>query len=56
MLEHLFDDFEGNINWGEDNENNENNENNANGMVAQSDSSHDQFSNEHSLADEDEAY
>ncbi len=45
MLKCLFDDFEGNINWEEDNEDD------ANGTVTQSDSSHDQFSDGHSWAD-----
>ena len=53
VLKHLFDDFEGNINW-EDND--EDNEDDVNGTVAQPDSSHHQFSNGHSLADEEEAY
>jgi hypothetical protein len=53
VLEHLFDDFESNINWEEDNEDDEDN---VNGMVAQPDSSHHQFSDGHSLADEEEAY
>jgi len=35
VLEHLFDDFEGNINWEDDDEVNEDNEDDANGMVAQ---------------------
>ena len=51
MLEHLFDDFEGNINWEEDDEGDENE---ANGTVAQSDSYRDRFSYGHSLADEEE--
>jgi hypothetical protein len=53
VLEHLFDDFEGNINWEEDDEGDEND---ANGTVAQSDSYRDRFSCGHSLADEEEAY
>jgi hypothetical protein len=53
VLEHLFGDFEGNINWQEDNEEDEDN---ANGTVAQSDSYRHQFSDGHSLADEEEAY
>jgi hypothetical protein len=54
VLEHLFDDFEGNMNWVEDDEDNENNVNGT--TVAQSDFSCDQFSDGHSLADEEEAY
>ena len=54
MLEHLFDDFEGNMNWVEDDEDNENNVNGT--TVAQSDFSCDQFSDGHSLADEEEAF
>jgi len=53
VLEHLFDDFKGNINW---EENDEDDVNDANGMVTQSDSSCDRFSNGHSLADKAEAY
>ena len=53
VLEHLFGDFEGNINWQEDDEEDEDN---ANGTVAQSDSYRHQFSDGHSLADEEEAY
>ena len=49
MLEHLFDDFEGNINWEVDNEDD------VNGTVTQSDFSRDQFSDGHSWADEEEA-
>jgi hypothetical protein len=62
VLENLFDDFEGNINWedddedDEDDEDNEDNEDNANGTVAQPDSSCHQFSDGHSLAEEEEAY
>ena len=53
---HLFDDFEGNINWEDYDEDNEDNENDANGTVAQPDSSRHQFSDGHSLAEEEEAY
>ena len=53
MLEHLFNDFKGNINW---EENDEDDVNDANGMVTQSDSSCDQFSDGHSLAEIAEAY
>ena len=68
MLEHLFDDFKGNINWEDDNEDDEDNEDNeddeddeddgddANGTVAQPDSSRHQFLDGHSLAEEEEAY
>jgi len=62
VLEHLFDDFEGNINWEDDNEDDEDDEDDeededdANGMVAQPDSSRHQFSDGHSLAEEEEAY
>ena len=53
MLEHLFNDFKGNINW---EENDEDDVNDANGMVTQSDSSCDQFSDGHSLAEIAEAH
>ena len=53
VLEHLFDDFEGNINWEDDDKDDEDD---ANGMVAQPDSSRHQFSDGHSLAEEEEAY
>jgi hypothetical protein len=53
MLELLFDDYEGNINWEEDDEEDEDD---ANGTVAQSDSSRHQFFDGHSLVDEEEAY
>ncbi len=50
VLEHLFDDFEGNINWEDDNEDN------VNGTVMQSDSFHDQSSYGHSWENGEEAY
>ncbi len=50
VLEHFFDDFDGNINWEEDDEDN------GNGTVTPSDSPCDQFSDGHSLADEEEEY
>ena len=53
VLEHLFDVFEGNINWEDDDEDDEDD---ANGTVAQPDSSRHQFSDGHSLAEEEEAY
>ena len=53
VLKRLFDDFEGNINW-EDNDMDD--EDNVNGMVAQPDSSRHQFSNGRSLAEEEEEY
>jgi hypothetical protein len=53
VLEHLFDDFEGNINWEDDDEDDEDN---ANGTLAQPDSSCHQFSDGHSLAEEEGAY
>ena len=53
VLQHLFDDSEGNFHWEEDDEEDVDD---ANGKVAQSDSSHHQFSDGHSLADEEEAY
>jgi len=53
VLERLFDDFEGNINW-EDNDKDD--EDDANGTVAQPDSSRHQFSNGRSLAEEEEEY
>ena len=53
VLEHLFDVFEGNINWEDDDDDDEDD---ANGTVAQPDSSHHQFSDGHSLAEEEEAY
>ena len=54
LLQRLFDDFEGNINWEDDED--EEDEDDANGTVEQSDSSHHRFSDGHSLADEEEAY
>ena len=54
LLERLFNDFEGNINWEDDED--EEDEDDANGTVEQSDSSHHRFSDGHSLADEEEAY
>ena len=59
VFEHLFDDFEGNINWEDDDEDNEDDEadgDDANGTVAQPDSSRHQFLDGHSLAEEEEAY
>jgi hypothetical protein len=59
VLEHLFDDFKGNINWEDDDEDDEDdkdNEDDANGTVAQPDSFRHQFSDGHSLAEEEEAY
>ena len=56
VLKHLFDDFEGNINWEDDDEDDEDDGDDANGMVAQPDSSRHQFSDGHSLAEEEEAY
>jgi len=56
VLEHLFDDFEGNINWEDDDEVNEDNEDDANAMVAQPNSSRHQFSDGQSMAEEKEAY
>ncbi len=53
VLEHLFDDFEGNINWEDDDEDDEDD---TNGTLAQPDSSCHQFSDGHSLAEEEEAY
>ncbi len=53
VLEHLSDDFEGNINWEDDDEDDEDD---ANGTLAQPDSSCHQFSDGHSLAEEEEAY
>jgi len=53
LLKHLFNDFEGNINWEDDDEDDEDD---ANGMLAQRDSSCHQFSDGHSLAEEEEAY
>ena len=50
VLEHFFDDFDGNINWEEDDEDN------GNGTVTPSDSPCDQFSDGDSLADEEEEY
>ena len=44
------------INWEDDNEDDEDDEDDANGMVAQPDSSRHQFSDGHSLAEEEEAY
>ncbi len=44
------------INWEDDNEDDEDDEDNANGMVAQPDSSRHQFSDGHSLVEEEEAY
>jgi hypothetical protein len=54
LLEHLFDDFEGNINWEDDED--EEDEDDAYGTVEQSDSSSHQFSDGRSLADEEESY
>ncbi len=54
LLECLFDDFEGNINWEDDED--EEDEDDANGTVEQSDSSCHRFSDGRSLADEEEAY
>jgi hypothetical protein len=56
VLKHLFDDFEGNINWEDYDEDNEDNENDANGTVAQPDSSRHQFLDGHSMAEEEKAY
>ena len=59
VLEHLFDDFKGNINWEDDDEDDEDDkddEDDANGTVAQPDSSCHQFLDGHSLAEEEEAY
>ena len=59
VLEHLFDDFKGNINWEDDDEDDEDDkddEDDANGTVAQPDSSRHQFSNGRSLAEEEEEY
>ena len=53
MLERLFDDFEGNINWEDDDKDDKDY---ANGMVAQPDFSRHQFSNGRSLAEEEEEY
>ena len=50
VLEHFFDDFDGNINWEEDDEDN------GNGTVTPSDSPCGQFSDGDSLADEEEEY
>jgi hypothetical protein len=52
VLEHLCNDFKGNINWDEDDDEDEDD---ANGMVAQSDFALHQFSDGQSLADEEEA-
>ena len=52
MLKYLFDVFEENISWEEDDEDDDD----ASGTVAQSDSSQDQFSDGHTLADEEEVY
>jgi hypothetical protein len=52
VLKHLFDDFEENINWEEDDEDDDD----ANGTVARSDSSRDQFSDGHALVDEEEVH
>ena len=54
LLERLFNDFEGNINWEDDED--EEDEDDANGTVEQSDSSSHQFFDGRSLADEEEAY
>jgi len=56
VLEHLFDDFEGNIYWEDDNEDDEDDEDDANGTVAQPDSSRHQFLDGYSLAEEEGAY
>ena len=52
VLKHLFDVFEENISWEEDDEDDDD----ASGTVAQSDSSQDQFSDGHTLADEEEVH
>ena len=54
LLERLFDDFEGNISWEDDED--EEDEDDANGTVEQSDFSSHRFFDGRSLADEEEAY
>jgi hypothetical protein len=56
VLEHLFNDFEGNINWEDADEDDEDDEDDANGTVAQSDYSSHRFSGGRSLAEEEELY